>query len=170
MTQQYCQVALPVPLRSTFTYAVPESLQEEDLIGRRVVVPFRNRPMVGVVLAVANRAPGVKRVKEVASLLDSIPALTPELIELGNWISRYYLAPVGEVFRSMLPPEIELRHDREYRLTAAGRVYLLELGATEEKTDTESAEFALLKFMNEEAEATVPPEGHEEGQIGRAHV
>ena len=164
MTQQYCQVALPVPLRSTFTYAVPESLQEEDLIGRRVVVPFRNRPMVGVVLAVANRAPGVKRVKEVASLLDSIPALTPELIELGNWISRYYLAPVGEVFRSMLPPEIELRHDREYRLTAAGRVYLLELGATEEKTDTESAEFALLKFMNEEAEATVPPEGHEEGR------
>ncbi|MGH9724706.1 MAG: hypothetical protein ACRD41_06550, partial [Candidatus Acidiferrales bacterium] len=153
MTQKYCQVALPVPLRSVFTYAVPESLQEEELIGRRVVVPFRNRPMVGVVLEVGSRAPaGVKRVKEIASLVDPIPALTPQLIELGNWISRYYLAPVGEAFRSILPPEIELRHDREYRLTDAGRAYLLELCATEEKTDTESAEYTLLKFISDEEE------------------
>ncbi|MGH9698421.1 MAG: replication restart helicase PriA [Candidatus Acidiferrales bacterium] len=153
MTQKYCQVALPVPLRSVFTYAVPESLQEEELIGRRVVVPFRNRPMVGVVLGAGSRAPaGVKRVKEIASLVDPIPALTPQLIELGNWISRYYLAPVGEAFRSILPPEIELRHDREYRLTDGGRAYLLELDATEEKTDTESAEYTLLKFISDEEE------------------
>ncbi|MGH9705478.1 MAG: replication restart helicase PriA [Candidatus Acidiferrales bacterium] len=153
MTQKYCQVALPVPLRSVFTYAVPESLQEEELIGRRVVVPFRNRPMVGVVLGAGSRAPaGVKRVKEIASLVDPIPALTPQLIELGNWISRYYLAPVGEAFRSILPPEIELRHDREYHLTDGGRAYLLELDATVEKTDTESAEYTLLKFISDEEE------------------
>ncbi|HEY7825668.1 MAG TPA: primosomal protein N' [Candidatus Acidoferrales bacterium] len=153
MTQKYCQIALPVPLRSTFTYAVPEAMHQEDLIGRRVVVPFRNRPMVGVILEVTSRAPaGVKRVKEIASLLDPISALTPQLIELGNWISRYYLAPVGETFRSILPPEIELRQDREYRLTEAGRAYLLELEAAEEKTDTESAEYSLLKFVSDREE------------------
>ena len=153
MTQQYCQVALPVPLRSAFTYAVPEAMQEEELIGRRVVVPFRNRPMVGVIIEATSRAPAVKQVKEIVSLLDPIPALTPQLIELGNWISRYYLAPVGEAFRSMLPPEIELRHDREYRLTDAGRAYLLELAATEEKTGTESAEYSLLKFISNEEQS-----------------
>ena len=120
MTRRYCEVALPVPLRSTFTYAVPESFREEDLVGRRVLVPFRNRAMVGVALSVSETAPVVARVKEISELLDPVPALPEKLIELGRWISRYYLAPIGETFRAMLPPEIELRHDREYWLTDAG--------------------------------------------------
>ena len=61
--------------------------------------------------------------------MDPVPALPPKLLELGHWISRYYLAPIGEAFRAMLPPEIELRHDREYALTDAGRAYLEELAA-----------------------------------------
>ena len=96
MTQRFCEVALPVPLRSVFTYAVPEALNGEELVGRRVLVPFRNRPMVGVALAVTNHAPDVKRVRQIAEVLDSVPALPAKLIELGHWISKYYLAPVGE--------------------------------------------------------------------------
>ena len=67
------------------------------------------------------------RVKEIAEVVDPVPALPPKLIELGHWISRYYLAPIGETFRAMLPPEIEVRHDREYALTAAGRAHLQDL-------------------------------------------
>ena len=117
MTQRYLEVALPVPLRSAFTYAVPTSFNGEELVGRRVLVPFRNRAMIGVGLAVSTRAPESKRIKEIAEVLDRAPALPPKLIELGQWISRYYLAPIGEAFRAMLPPEIELRHHREYWLT-----------------------------------------------------
>src|ERR1700722_8925574 len=132
MAPRYCEVALPVPLRSTFTYTVPESFDGELLVGRRVVVPFRRRAMVGVALAesasppdFANRnAPGKAALKEIAQLMDSVPALPPNLGEPGHWISRYYLAPIGETFRAMLPPEIEVRHDREYSLTQAGRKYL----------------------------------------------
>ena len=98
MTQRYCEVALAVPLRSVFTYAVPEALDGEELVGRRVLVPFRNRAMVGVVLAMTTQAPDVKRVRQIAEVLDSVPALPAKLIELGHWISRYYLAPVGEAF------------------------------------------------------------------------
>jgi primosomal protein N' (replication factor Y) (superfamily II helicase) len=144
MTQRYCEVALPVPLRSVFTYAVPEALDGEELVGRRVLVPFRNRPMVGVVLAVTTQAPDVKRVRQIVEVLDSVPALPAKLIELGHWISRYYLAPVGEAFRAMLPPEIELRHDREYWLAATGRAYLEDLGGNNEKTDVERAELEFL--------------------------
>ena len=52
----YCHVALPVPLRTTFTYAVPDSLDELVVPGARVVVPFRNRAVIGVVLERTERS------------------------------------------------------------------------------------------------------------------
>ena len=121
MSPRYCEVALPVPLRSTFTYAVPDSLNGEDLAGRRVIVPFRNRAMVGLSLGEADRAPEIKRIKEITGLMDRVPALPPKLIELGHWIAGYYLAPIGEVFRAMLPPVTELRTERQAVLTDSGR-------------------------------------------------
>lgn len=151
MTQRYLEVALPVPLRSAFTYAVPDSFNGEELVGRRVLVPFRNRPMVGVGLAATEKVPETKRVRDIAELLDPLPALPPKLIELGHWISRYYLAPIGETFRAMLPPEIELRHDREYWLTGAGRAYLQALAAEKEKTDVEKAELGFLRAFDLDA-------------------
>jgi primosomal protein N' (replication factor Y) (superfamily II helicase) len=157
MAQRFCEIALPVPLRSTFTYAVPAALQGEALIGRRVVVPFRNRAMVGVGLGESDRAPqiagGKKAIKEIAELMDSVPALPPKLLELAQWISRYYLAPIGETLRAMLPPEIELRRDREYSLTDAGRAYLKDLLSAEENTDEEAAERAFLHRVDEAGES-----------------
>jgi primosomal protein N' (replication factor Y) len=151
MSPRYCEVALPVPLRTTFTYAVPASLNGEDLAGRRVIVPFRNRAMVGLSLGDADRAPEVARIKEIAGPMDRVAALSSKLIELGHWISRYYVAPVGEAFRAMLPPEIEVRSDREYSLTDAGRAHLQELAqdlATgSENTDRENAELHLLRQL-----------------------
>jgi primosomal protein N' (replication factor Y) (superfamily II helicase) len=148
MPPRYCEVALPVPLRSTFTYAVPTSLEGEPLVGRRVVVPFGRRAMIGVGLSESDRPPDIPRVKEIAEVMDSLPALPPKLIELGHWISRYYLAPIGETFRAMLPPEIELRHDREYALTDSGRAYFRDLAAAGELTDEEQSELALLQHLD----------------------
>jgi len=143
---RFAEIALPVPLRSTFTYAVPAALNGEPLIGRRVVVPFGRRAMTGVALAESDRPPGdLPRIKEIAEVMDPLPALPPKLIELGHWISRYYLAPIGEAFRSMLPPEIELRHDREYSLTDSGRAYLRDLASTAELTGEERSESAILQ-------------------------
>lgn len=145
---RYCEVALPVPLRSTFTYAVPASLNGEPLVGRRVVVPFGRRAMTGVALAESDRPPDVPRIKEIAEVMDSLPALPPKLIQLGHWISRYYLAPVGEAFRAMLPPEIELRHHREYSLTDSGGAYLRDLLSAAELTDQEQLELATLQTID----------------------
>ncbi|MGA8368076.1 MAG: primosomal protein N', partial [Candidatus Acidiferrales bacterium] len=169
MAARYCEVALPVPLRSTFTYAVPAALDGEALVGRRVVVPFRNRAMIGVGLAESDCPPDMARAKsllkspdlspvktsirEISGLMDTVPALPGKLIELGQWMSRYYLAPIGETFRAMLPPEIELRHDREYWLTDAGRAYLEELSSGEEVTATEALERDLLQHFDAEHEA-----------------
>jgi primosomal protein N' (replication factor Y) len=148
VSPRYCEVALPVPLRSTFTYVVPASLNGEPIVGRRVVVPFRNRAMIGIALAESNQPPdnaAKVRIKEIAELMDPRPALPQKLIELGEWISRYYLAPIGEAFRAMLPPEIELRHDREYSMTDAGEAYLSQFLAGTEGATAQAGEVAFLR-------------------------
>jgi primosomal protein N' (replication factor Y) len=156
MTRRYCEVALPVPLRSTFVYALPSAFNGETVVGRRVVVPFRNRPMIGVALSESDLPPDASRfktpIKEVAEVIDPIPALPAKLIELGHWMCRYYLSPVGEAFRAMLPPEVEIRHDREYVLIDAGRAHLEELAGTPELEDIESAERKILRHFQKTGE------------------
>jgi len=150
MSDTFCEVALPVPLRKVFTYAVPEHLAGMVCAGSRVLVPFRKRAMPGVVVGVSNRCPDpsvVKEVKEIAESLDPVPALPPKLIELGRWVSSYYLAPLGEVFRAMLPPPIDLRHEREFVLTEAGRERRVELQAMGNRGEAEVAELALLSLL-----------------------
>ena len=97
---EFCDVALPVPLDLVFTYAVPEGMQ--PVVGGRVLVPFRQQRMSGIVTALHDHKPKVKT-KNVISVLDPAPVLDEQLIRLGQWIADYYLAPVGEVFRTMLP-------------------------------------------------------------------
>src|SRR4029077_10232301 len=118
MSLPFCNVALPVPLRTTFTYGVPGALRDSVQPGSRVLVPFRNKSLVGVVVECVQHAPENTKVREISKVMDFLPALTPKLIELGHWIASYYLAPVGEVFRAMLPPVTELRTERRIVLTA----------------------------------------------------
>ena len=177
MAPRYCEIALPLPLRSLFTYAVPSKLESTDLVGRRVVVPFRNRKMIGVGLAVTDRAPDVARVKEIAELLDPIPALPASLVELGRWVSKYYVAPIGETFRSLLPPEAEVRQEREYSLTEAGREYLAELVARGPANEREVAEFTALDITKNADGAVafsrfriVPAARDDSGAVGSREV
>jgi len=121
MNYPFCNVALPVPLRTTFTYAVPDALRGTLQPGSRVLVPFRKKAMVGVVVEFIESAPAGTKIREITRVLDFVPALTPKLIELARWIATYYLAPVGEAFRAMLPPPTELRSQRQISLTDAGR-------------------------------------------------
>jgi primosomal protein N' (replication factor Y) (superfamily II helicase) len=121
MSPPFCNVALPVPLRNTFTYAIPETLRESIRPGSRVLVPFRNKSLVGVVVECVEQAPEGTKIREITKSLDYLPALTPKLIELAHWIAGYYLAPIGEVFRAMLPPVTELRTERQIVLTDSGR-------------------------------------------------
>jgi primosomal protein N' (replication factor Y) len=121
MTLPFCNVALPIPLRNTFTYAIPEALCDSVQPGSRVLVPFRNKSLVGVVVECVQHAPPGTKIREITKVMDFLPALTPKLIELAHWIAGYYLAPVGEVFRAMLPPVTEFRTERQIILTDSGR-------------------------------------------------
>ena len=154
MASLYCEVALGVPLRTTFTYAIPDRLAGAIEPGSRVLVPFGRRAKTGVVVSLSLRRPDpavVKKVKEVTDVLDALPALTSKLIELGKWISSYYVAPPGETFRAMLPPQIDLRHEREFALNDLGRERRSHLDSLQNRSEAEVAELALLELLEVEA-------------------
>src|ERR1700691_1925528 len=115
----YCEVALPVPLDHTFTYGV--RLGQRPLRGARVIAPFRNEKLIGVVTAVDVKAPAEVEVKCLEAVLDEEPLLSEPLLELAEWTAQYYLAPLGEVLRAMLPLSAEVRRTVYYRLTDLGR-------------------------------------------------
>jgi primosomal protein N' (replication factor Y) (superfamily II helicase) len=146
MNETFCNVALAVPLRTTFTYAVPAALRDSVQPGTRVLVPFRKKSMVGVVVDLPARPPEKTKIREIGQVLDVIPALTPSLIELGHWIAAYYLAPIGEVFRAMLPPVTELKSQQQIVITEAGRQFLNSKAATL-SSDFNREEIALLSKL-----------------------
>ncbi len=115
----FCDVALPVPLDRVFTYSVNDQA-EPPTIGCRVIVPFRNEKLTGIVTRVHEEPPPVEA-KPIIAVLDTEPLLAPDLMELAAWISNYYIAPFGEVFRSMLPLMAEVKHQTLYRIADKGR-------------------------------------------------
>ena len=149
MTESYCKVALPVPLRTTFTYRVPETLRGAVQVGSRVLVPFRRKSLVGVVAEMAEAAPEGTEIREISKALDLAPALTPKLLELGQWIAGYYLAPIGEVFRAMLPPQTEIALKRQIVLTEAGKALAEKLKEGSALTDLGSRESEFLEKLFE---------------------
>jgi len=109
-----------------FSYHVPEGM--EPAVGGRVLVPFRQQRMSGIVVDLHDRQPSVQT-KNVVSVLDPAPVLDEQLMRLGKWIADYYLAPLGEVFRTMLPLSAEFKRSIRYRITDQGQL-ALHLGST----------------------------------------
>ena len=149
MNCSLCNVALPLPLRTTFTYAVPETMQGTVKPGSRVLVPFRTKSLVGVVVEFVENAPEGAKVREIGRVLDIFPALTPKLIELANWIAHYYLAPIGDVVRAMTPPLTELKLQRQIVLTEAGRAASESLSGGELSHGLVAGEIAFLATLKE---------------------
>jgi len=115
----YCEVALPVPIDRPFTYAVPEGMAA--LRGARVIAPFGNEKLIGVVTSVHSKTPTDFKVRPVEAVLDDEPLLSDSLLELAEWMAQYYLAPLGEVLRGMLPLMAEVKRTVSYRITDLGR-------------------------------------------------
>ena len=99
---QFAQVLIPAPLKEPLIYSVPEELQFNLLPGTRVLIPLLRRTVTGVVLGLSSESPSVAA-KQIFDVLDDRPILDLQLIKLAQWMSRYYLASIGEVLATMLP-------------------------------------------------------------------
>src|SRR5580698_3501860 len=147
----FCDVALPVPLDQMFTYAVNGVV---PVVGARVLVPFSGQRLMGVVIRVHDDAPADGfEVKPVQQVLDDAPLLPDELMELARWIAAYYVAPLGEVLRGMLPLSAEVKRHVAYRIAEAGRRVLYE-GAAKGSSrrskltpEEQNREYAVLNYL-----------------------
>ncbi len=148
----FCDVALAVPLDMVFTYAIPPGM--EPAVGGRVLVPFRQQRLSGIVVELHDRPPQIK-IKKVIEALDVAPVLDEQLLKLGKWIADYYLAPVGEVFRTMLPLSAEFKRSITYHITDEGRMALHRAGmsgspARSKRTpEQQLIEFRVLDYLAE---------------------
>ncbi len=156
----YCDVALPVPLDQVFTYALDGQV---PVVGARVLVPFSGQRLMGVVVRVHEDAPVEEfEIKPVQQVLDDAALLPEELMKLAAWIASYYVAPLGEVLRGMLPLGAEVRRHSVYRIAEAGRRVLYEGAAkgssrrSKLTVEEQNREYAVLNYL----------EGGEPAKIG----
>src|SRR5688572_16362888 len=100
---RYIEVALPLPLFRTFTYAVDREFANPIVPGSRVVVPLRGGKEVGICLGPAQPLTGKAVPKPILDVPDAEPAFDEARLNVCRWIADYYVAPLGVVLRSALP-------------------------------------------------------------------
>ncbi len=122
----FAEVAVPVHVSQTFIYRLTPAQARAAHPGSRIVVPFGRRYLTGYIVAAHEQLgdeTGLKEsdVKPAQEILDAIPLVTPEILQLTKWVAEYYLAPWGEVLKAALPPGISPSIDQFVRLSEKGQ-------------------------------------------------
>lgn len=152
--QLYVEAALPLPIRRTFTYRVPNRYGDEIWLGSRLLVPFGKRTLTGYAVAIhrgLDHDAGVAAdsVKDIIEVIDNDPLINAEILDLTLWTADYYAASWGEVLKASLPAGINATVERVYRITASGRERL------EEERDSTRLSQRLLQYLSENPETTI---------------
>jgi primosomal protein N' (replication factor Y) len=115
------------PERQIYTYGIPRELRGLITPGQVVQVPFGRGAQLGVVMGLSETAPADVTVKPLGEPMTEGPALTPEQLELALWMSRYYLAPLSECVRLILPPGFTAKSDLWVELVPGAPIFADEL-------------------------------------------
>lgn len=104
----FADVILPLPFSDLFTYSVPKEMQATIGKGYRVIVPFGSKKhYTAIVRRLHNEPPRHVDIKEIHSSIDSTPVVDEQQMRLWEWISFYYLSPLGDVYKAALPPSMK---------------------------------------------------------------
>lgn len=100
----FIDVILPIPLQRLFTYSITEAESQFLQQGMRVAVPFgKSKVYTALVHKIHQTAPEVYEAKQIQQILDETPIITTQQLKHWEWIASYYMASLGEVFRSAVP-------------------------------------------------------------------
>ena len=110
--QNFVDVILPLPLKQLFTYGIPGNLLNEIKVGKRVIVQFGSRKIyTAIVYSIHQNAPKEYQTKDIVSVLDENPIANEQQLKLWQWIAKYYMCSVGEVFKAALPSGLKLESE-----------------------------------------------------------
>jgi primosomal protein N' (replication factor Y) len=113
--RMFADIAVPSVPKDTLTYAVPDGLHEQVVPGVRVMVPLGRRIMMGFVVRTHETMPDFA-IKVVQQVLDADPVLTPAVMQLCDWVHRYYNCGLGEAFKTALPQGMDVDTERHVAL------------------------------------------------------
>ena len=109
----YVDVILPLPLEGTFTYSVPEPMVAQVRMGVRVLVPLgRSKTYTAMAMRLHSEKPEFET-RPIIQVIDAEPVLIEQQLRLWQWISTYYMSPIGDVFKAALPAG--LKAEENYR-------------------------------------------------------
>jgi primosomal protein N' (replication factor Y) len=130
-SEHIISVAVPVPLRQSFDFLVPIASPQDEIkasVGARVKIPFGSRKLVGVILAIKSDSDFPEdKLKPAIEILDQSSLFDDALWSSLLWLSRYYLAPIGEVMDAALPVALRQANElmpslkKSWTLTEVGR-------------------------------------------------
>ena len=178
---QYVDLILPVPLQGLFTYAVPEGMSVGG--GCRVLVTFgRSTKYLGIVMRLHNKKPEGYEVKPILQVMDATPIVNERQLKLWQWISDYYLSPIGDVYKAALPaglkaedgyhPKTEtyIRLTPQYQSATALHIALNVLSRAKKQLDT-FIEYLTLSGWDQIADDEQPSAiSHQPSEITREEL
>ena len=156
MDKDLVEVLIPIPLMEKFSYFPPKNRPNQLKKGSRVLVPFGNRLMVGVVWGFNKKSNSDKRkYKYIREVLDKTPLLNATSMSLAEWASRYYHYPLGEVISYFYPPS--LRKGKEAKFKESKYIELTNKGSLlrEEDLSRAPAQLKLISLLKEKKEVTI---------------
>ncbi len=108
----YADVIVPLPIANTYTYALPEGMEREVMVGSRVVVPFgRKKFYTAIIVRLHDTPPAEYETKDVVEVLDTHPIILPNQYRFWEWIASYYLCTMGDVYKAALPAGMKLESE-----------------------------------------------------------
>ncbi|MDD3053983.1 MAG: primosomal protein N' [Endomicrobiaceae bacterium] len=104
------KVVLPVPVNKSFHYSLPKDLENNEIVHRRVKVPFGNRVLIGYALSIVEEHEIDEKIKlkNIIEILDSSSILTEEIVNMAQWLSETYLCSIGEAFATIVPVSLKI--------------------------------------------------------------
>ena len=141
------QVAIPIPNENIFSYSVPHKILEGIDIGKRVLVPFGTRRVLGFVVGFEKPSKELD-LREIIDIVDEEPLFDEKRLQFFKWVSEYYMTSLGIVLKAAHPGGLGVSLKRVIRITGKGRDYL-------EKSLYNKKEGAVLKTLEATTGITV---------------
>ena len=105
-------IILPLAIADVYTYNIPNTLLpiancQSPIIGCRVLVPLGKKSIIGIIYRKhEGELPENVKVRDILQIVDGTPIVTPQQLQLWEWLSSYYMCTLGEVMAAALPSEI----------------------------------------------------------------
>ena len=112
MNNLFADIIIPLPLSQTYTYSIPDEMNDQIAVGMRVIVHFgANKFYTGIVANIHNNHPDYDNIKPISEIIDEKPILLPSQLQLWHFVSQYYQSALGEVYKTALPSGLKLENE-----------------------------------------------------------